>query len=1005
MGKNLLLITLALIVNTKLFAFDFESEGICYQITSDTTVAVTYEGWSSNYADLLKTITDLVIPSSVTNEGKTYAVTTIGNSAFSYCEDLTSITIPNSVTTIGSNAFQYCKGLTSIEIPSSVINIKSDAFSGCSSIEAISVDNGNQKYDSRDNCNAIIEKETNKLILGCNKTIMPNSVASIGDYAFYMCTELTSITLPKTLTGIGNNAFSGCNGLTSIEIPHSVTSIGEYAFQSCNELTSIEIPSSVASIGTGVFQYCNNLASATINNANIGRGEFAACSKLASVTFSDTLVNIGGNAFADCSSLLSINLPNSLTNIGEAAFDGCYKLPSIVIPSSVTNIENRAFYGCTALDSIVVADGNQKYDSRNNCNAVIETETNRLILGCGKTVIPSSVSSIGSYAFVGSAKPVEYNGATYMACGDNPYYALVKASKTSAEQITINERTKIICGSAFSSCYNLTSIVIPNSVTSLGNNAFESCSKLASIVLPNTLTAISNYTFYGCSKLESIEIPKSVFTIGNGAFKSCKGLTSVTIPDSVTKIGDEAFAFCSGLKSVSIPNSVTSIGYAAFNSCYELPSISLPSSLLNLGEHAFSGTDISNKEYNDNYYLGNSDNAYLAFMKPKKTSVKEATIDKGTKVIAFGAFSGCSSLESVNLPDSLAGISNSAFNGCSSLASIEIPGSVVFIGDSAFKNCLGIRSLTIGAKEPISISDNCFSGMNLSEIELYVPAGTKEKYLAADVWKNFDVKEQIYTVTWIVNGKTVDIDTVVYGTKPQFSGTLPKEGIFNGWKANVNGWTAESTVTSNVVLTAEFLYTVTWIVDGKTVATDTVVSGTKPQFNGTLPKSCILGGWTANVKGWTAESTITSNMVFTAELLYTVTWIVDENPIQVDTLKLGAKPTYAGLKPTKEGYTFTSWRANIDGWTEESTVAGNMTFTAEFTKNVGIADTESPLNIFANGTTIVVENARSIISIYDLNGRCIRTESNFDGIAKMQMPNQGLYIVKVGNISKRVVLQ
>ena len=229
---------LLMALHSATFAYDFMVDGLCYNKNSNgKSVAVTYQNPSSPRYNNISG--DLIIPESVTYSGTTYSVTSIGSSAFVFCTGLTSVTIPNSVTSIGSSAFFDCSGLTSVTIGNSVTSIGEHVFEYCSGLSSILVQEGNLKYDSRNNCNAIIETATNALIAGCQNTIIPNSVTSIGDCAFESCDGLTSITIPNSVTSIGDGAFDSCYGLRSVTIPNSVTSIGSEAFCNCYSLYSI----------------------------------------------------------------------------------------------------------------------------------------------------------------------------------------------------------------------------------------------------------------------------------------------------------------------------------------------------------------------------------------------------------------------------------------------------------------------------------------------------------------------------------------------------------------------------------------------------------------------------------------------------------------------------------------------------------------------------------------------------------------------------------------------
>ena len=475
----------------------------------------------SSYVDAetgeaIATSGDVVIPAVVKNKdtGARYQVTGLdgntGRGIFSNPSAVTSVVIPDSVKYIGIYVFYGCSKLTSITIPESVTSIGNYAFSGCSGLTSITVDSKNTVYNSRESCNALIETKTNKLIKGCNNTVIPEGVTSIGDDAFSGCSGLTSITIPDSVTSIGSGAFQSCNGLTSITIPEGVTSIGSYAFCNCSGLTSITIPDSVTSIGSGAFQSCNGLTAITIPDSvkNIEFQTFFGCRGLTSITIPDSVTSIGEKAFSSCSGLTSITIPDGVTSIGNSAFFGCSGLTSITIPEGVTSIGNSAFYECRGLTSITVDSNNTVYDSREDCNAIIETKTNKLIKGCNNSVIPSDVTSIEEYAFYG--------------------------------------------------CSGLTSITIPEGVTSIEEYAFYKCSGLTSINIPDSVTSIRNGAFSECSGLTSITIPESVTSIGYSAFYWCRRLSSITYKD-------QAYTNKSALTQVLKDNNVI-LGSGLFDS-------------------------------------------------------------------------------------------------------------------------------------------------------------------------------------------------------------------------------------------------------------------------------------------------------------------------------------------------------------------------------------------------------------------------------------------------------
>ena len=423
------------------------------------------------------------------------------------------------------------------------------------------------------------------------------------------------------------------------------------------------------------------------------------------------VTSIGNNAFDGCDGVTSITIPNSVTYIGGHAFDSCSGLTSVTIPNSVTSIGDCAFLGCYRLESISVEKENSKYDSRNNCNAIIETTNNILILGCKNTIIPNDITSIGYAAFAGCSGLTSVTiPNSVISIGDFSFYGCCGLTL-----VTIPNSVTSIGDYSFWDCSGLTSVTIPNSVTLIGSDAFRGCSGLTSVTIPNNVTTISNYTFSGCSGLTSVTIPNSVISIGNYAFLDCSGLTSVEIPNSVTSIGFSAFSGCSGLTSVTIPNSVISIGNYAFLDCSGLTSVEIPNSVTSIGFSAFSGC----------------------------SGLTSVTIPNSVISISNYTFNECSSLTSVIIPNSVISIDRYAFSGCSGLTSVTIPNSVTSIGESTFASCVNLKTVQCFAEDVPSTSSTAFEASNPQDATLYVPAASVYAYKTTVPWSYFGIIKAI----------------------------------------------------------------------------------------------------------------------------------------------------------------------------------------------------------------------------------------------------------------------
>ena len=571
-------------------------DNLKYRIYDDTASLVDYTNTPKN----------LMIPESVWYEGYTFKVTSIGNSAFSSCESLTNVTIPNSVTNIGEDAFSGCESLTSVTIPNSVTSIGVSAFSECISLTSVTI---------------------------------PDSVTSIKISAFSSCTSLASVTIPNSVTSIGSNAFyntayyndksnwdkgvlylSNClidtndnfKSTTDYIIKDGTRIIADFVFSGCASLTSVTIPDSVTSIASFAFYNCTGLTSVTIPNSvtSIGKEAFSNCTSLKSITIPNSVTSIGSSAFSGCTSLTSVTIPNSVTSIGDYVFYNCTSLTSVTIPDSVTSIGHSAFYNCTGLTSVT---------------------------------IPNSVTSIGQEAFFNCSnlKSFNYNGTKAQWKSISGYDNVSQIIKCT-DGIYANSNTIIIDSVKYRLNDDYTAEVIsysgtPGNITILESVTYEG--------LTFKVTSIGSSAFSNCTSLKSATIPISVTSIGDSAFSGCTSLTSVTIPNSVESIGDNAFQNCSSLTNATIGNNVTSIGDNAFNGCSKLKKIEIPDSVTYIGCKAFDGTAFYNtvKNWEDGVlYCGNH-------LISTKSDVTKITVKASTVSIATGALDNCKSLKKINV--------------------------------------------------------------------------------------------------------------------------------------------------------------------------------------------------------------------------------------------------------------------------------------------------------------------------------------------------------------------
>ena len=873
--KKLMMILCTILCANILAAQTFTSGGLKYTVIYGShSVQVTQQ----NSSDISGSV---VIPSTVTYDGTTYSVTSIGWSAFAYCSGLTSVTIPTGVTSIGNEAFKYCSGLTSINVAS-----------------------GNTHYSSID---GVLYNHVQDTLIQCpgakTSITIPNSVTSIGEEAFSGCSGLTSVTIPTGVTSIGERAFSGCSGLTSVTIPTGVTSIGSGAFYGCSGLTSVTIPTGVTSIGGSAFNGCSSLTSINVASNNT---HYSSIDGVLYNHVQDTLIQCPG-------AKTSITIPNSVTSIEDWAFYGCSSLTSVTIGNSVTYIGRSAFDGCSGLTTL-------------NFNAINYPD----------------ITNIDDYF---SNRPFAGTAFTTVNIGDSVQRIPANIFSGCRNLTTLNFNA-INCHfqrfSYIQSCcpfddIPLTTVNIGDRVQRIPNNFVRGCSGLTSVTIGNSVTSIGDSAFYGCSGLTSVTIPNSVTSIGQSAFNSCMGLTSVTIGNSVTSIGNSAFNSCMGLTSVTIPNSVTSIGNSAFNGCSGLTSVTIPTGVTSIGEYAFSGC----------------------------SSLTSVTIPTGVTSIGECAFNGCSGLTSVTIGNSVTSIGEYTFYGCSGLTSVSIPNSVTSIGDRAFYECLNLSSLISSATVPPTIGNEAFPYPNICTVT--VPCGSLAAYTASTCYWSVYFPQRItesssFELSVSANDEAYGrVEVENHSCESKTLTAIANNGYeFTGWNDGNTENPRTVTVTSDTAFVAIFTEAVT-----------------TPTITVTV-NDATMGSASYTMDGNTAILTATAN----------------------------------------EGYRFLTWN---DGNMENPrtvTLTSDTAFMAIFTASGSSSLQEVNAREFAlypnpakSFVTLEFEalQENASLQILDINGRRVRTLDLKAGQETLRIDlgdlPKGVYTIMLGNVTKKLIVE
>ena len=698
-----------------LFGYIFGGD---YQSSSDFDyVTQNYSDYSSEAYYIPSGLTTVTITGAYDSYDD--AAVSIGYGAFEECDMIDSLTIGDGVYSIGAYAFRDCTSLTEMVVPESVTSIGEDAFAGCYNIAEITLPfvgssrNGNtsssnhlfgyifgygdqgsyssyytgvtQSYSSGySTTNYIPSGLTTVTITGADDDY-GNAAVSIGYGAFYDCDMIENVTIGDGVTSIGSYAFYDCDGLTDFTTD-STGQIGSYAFNSCGYLDTVDLGESVTSIGSYAFQY----------------------TPITEIVIPDSVGSIGSYAFADCASLDTVDLGEGVTSIGSYAFENCTSLTEMVVPDSVTSIGEDAFAGCYNIAEITLP-----------------------FVGASKTSGGTSSGVFGyifGYGDQGSYSSYYIGVTQYYTSGYSTYNYI--PSELATVTVTGGNSSYSLPYGAFYNCGMIESVTLGDNVTAIGERAFYDCDGLTDLSVTDSIESVDDEAFYGCDNL-TYNVSGNVNYLGNADNKyavlvgaASTSLTSVTIDSATRVILPGAFADCTSLTEVVVPDSVVEIGEGAFAGCYNLTEITLPFVGRNDGSgsssHLFGYIFGLGSQSSDNYtnaYQRYGSSSYTYYYIPSGLTTVTVTGGNGYYDLAYGAFSGCTMLESVTLGDDVDTIGSYAFEDCTSLATVDLAEGITEVGSHAFDGCTALTEIVLPDSMDY-INSYAFNNSGLTAVDL-----------------------------------------------------------------------------------------------------------------------------------------------------------------------------------------------------------------------------------------------------------------------------------------------